>query len=269
MPFAVHISFVGLCLSTTNQDSTTNEWTLQVAMPNCPTHATAIVYDGRYQSNGPAFNAISLDACTLDWSGVQPPAGGFHPQLPPELLNLLPILGDGSLLPFACGTSKKHNVKCLVTLRNGYAAGIGLPKTWTVLGEGKRLTHCLEWRIQDVPGTALDLSDLCSTLPAGSNTVLTPVDTPDGLEVRFSIVCLPPKFISHAPVPDPFPSAGDDAPHFAMFAGLFNPWYPNAVPKSTGPGVPKTKAKRQPRGRLIGLTVSAQDCISSGYGGGG
>ncbi len=84
--FAVQISFVGLCMSSTTFNKKRKHWTLHVAMPTTDTHETAIIYDGRYAPGCSPFESRCLDGYPLNFSKHLPADPNFRPELPSKII---------------------------------------------------------------------------------------------------------------------------------------------------------------------------------------
>jgi hypothetical protein len=248
--YDLHISFIGLCLSATTDKGTS----LKVIMPECESHRVAIVFEGRYAGYiGTPYVAVPADDHHIDFSRL-PSAHVFEPGVPPEILDVPTWLPSAKLLD-PCDTQgmPAPHVNSLVTIRHGCAAGIGLPKTWYVEDTPERLTHCLEWCVSDIKDSSLIFSKF-----NGPDAVppLTPVDSLSGPEIRLQIVCLPPDMIRQFPDQPAQLAGGSQAPDFHIFGRLFDGWDAKIIPVATPPGTVSV------------ATLTAQDCISAGGGGG-
>ena len=241
MPFTLRISFHGMCLFVRD-----GAQALHVLMPatgggasedcGCEPHTPRLLFDTAHLRPQQTAPDHALVHYPLLKKVLEIPQGGsaLDNALPPELAKVGPVRAD------VFGGQNTDLVASKVVLRNGSCSDYAKGACWTWQGQVQRLSHIIEWSVEDVPGTSLDLSlqGLTGAF-AGDVPTLHPVNGVVELSVWHAPHCeLPPDYI----VP-PAPSRGGSAQHFSGFGKLLQagtvglPGYePDTCPPIENPG---------------------------------
>lgn len=219
MPFTLRVSFHGMCLFVREGTDA-----LHVLMPAtggaaeddgcaCEPHVPRLIFDSAHLRPSQTAPDDALVHCSLKSKKLELPQGGsaFEGTLPAELANLGPVRAD------VVSGENTELVTSRVLLRNGAVSDYAKGDCWMWQGQLQRLSHIIEWTVEDLPGDSLDLplQGLTGTY-AGEVPTLHPVNGVVELEVWHAPHTeLPPDYI----IPPP-PGTRGAAQHFASYGKL-------------------------------------------------
>jgi hypothetical protein len=245
MPFTLRVSFHGMCMFV--RDGTEK---LHVLMPatggdastggdgcDCvEAHAPRLLFDSAHlRPNQTAADDATVHV-SLQKKKLEFPTGGnaLDATLPTELAKIGHVRDD------VVTGENTELLNSRVLLRSGSCSDYAKGTCWTWQGQAQRLSHIIEWTVENVPGDSLSLPLVGLTgIAMGTLPTLHPVDGVVELEVWHAPHTeLPPDSI----VP-PRPSRSGPAQHFSAFGKLLVtgstdvPAYePDACPEIVNPG---------------------------------